>query len=271
MSLVAATRSEHTKLFTTSAWWILALVLVIYLGGSAAAVAFVFSGSAAGTLSGQGGAPIAAEGLDVLLYSLSSTIGYFFPLLLGTLIVTAEFRQKTLTPTFLATPRRGTVLWAKIVTAITVGALFGVLALIATVAPSALFLAINDLPTGLDDPDTWALLGRVLIAFVLWAIIGIGIGALVRNQVVAIVVVLAFTQLIEPIARLAVSLLEGFEEVVNYLPGAASDALVGASLFSAMQGGDPGVEWWVGGVTLAAYAIVFVVLGYLASWRRDVD
>ena len=53
----------------------------------------------------------------------------------------------------------------------------------------------------------------------------------------------------------------------------ASDALVGASLFSTAAPGLPAedpLQWWVGGLVLLGYAIVLVLLGHLISWRRDV-
>lgn len=272
MTLAATTRSETTKQFTTSAWWVLAVVLFAYIGFTAAVLAFVLSMSATGALGGD--APQAPEdGLAQMLYSTATSVGYVFPLLIGTLMVTAEFRHSTLTPTFLATPRRGTVLGGKLVVGALLGLLYGVIGVIAAVAPSAAFLAGYGLSTELSSVDTWTMFGRMLLAYVLWVFIGIGIGALVRNQVGAIVGVLVFTQFIEPVARAAASFVEGLQRVVGYLPGAASDALVGASVFTGMAPGamDDALEWWVGGLVLLAYGAVLVLLGYLASWRRDVS
>ena len=273
MNLVAATRSETTKQFTTAMWWVLAIVLFAYVGFTAGVLAFVFSASAAGDLGGN--APqIPEDGLPALLYSSATAVGYVFPLLVGTLMVTAEFRHKTLTPTFLATPRRGIVLWAKLAVGLMVGALLGAIGTVASVGISAALLASRGLDTGLGDSDTWALLGRMLLAYVLWVLIGIGVGALVRNQVGAIVGVLVFTQFLEPVARAAASFVDGIDAITRYLPGAASDALVGASVFTAATGdtgaADP-LEWWAGGLVLLGYAVVFVVLGHLTSWRRDVS
>ena len=85
-----------------------------------------------------GNAPqIPADGLPAMLYSTATAVGYVFPLLIGTLMVTTEFRHKTLTPTFLATPKRGVVLWAKILVGIVVGVLFGVLGVLSSVVPAA--------------------------------------------------------------------------------------------------------------------------------------
>ncbi|MCB1299015.1 MAG: hypothetical protein KDB08_08550 [Microthrixaceae bacterium] len=106
-------------------------------------------------------------------------------------------------------------------------------------------------------------------------VVGVGLGALIRNQVAAIVIVLAFTQVIEPILRLAGSFVDWVNEVTRFLPGAASDALVGASFYSALAGADGSASgalaWWQGGLVLLGFAVVFAVLAQLFSWRRDVD
>ncbi|MEZ3161905.1 ABC transporter permease [Microbacterium sp. BWT-B31] len=275
MSLVAASRSEFTKQFSTSMWWILAIVLVAYVGFTATVLAFALAASSTGSIGGGEGPVLPSDQLSPLLYSTATAVGYVFPLLMGTLMVTAEFRHKTLTPTFLATPRRGTVLWAKTAIGVVVGVLFGVIGVISSVGPSAGLLAAYGLDTDLGSADTWAMIGRMVLAYVLWVIVGIGVGALVRNQVGAIVGVLVFTQFLEPVARAAAAFVEQLEPVTRYLPGAASDTLVGASIFSVAAGPGAGassdpLEWWVGGLVLLGYAVVLLVLGYLASWRRDV-
>jgi len=94
----------------------------------------------------------------------------------------------------------------------------------------------------------------------------------VRNQVGAIVGVLVFTQFLEPVGRAAASFIDGLSDVTRFLPGAASDALVGESVYSrGMPAGDAPLEWWVGGLVLLGYAVVLVALGHLTSWRRDVS
>lgn len=272
MSLTAATRSETTKQFSTAMWWVLALVLAAYVGFTAAVLGFVFAAAATGSLGGDR-PPLPADDLAATLYSTATSVGYVFPLLIGTLMVTSEFRHKTLTPTFLATPRRGLVLWAKLLVGVLLGVVYGVVGIVASVGASAGFLAGYDLDTELTSPDIWAQLGRMLLASVLWVLIGIGVGALVRSQVGAIVGVLVFTQFLEPVGRAAASFVEGLSDVTQYLPGAASDALVGASVFTVGMpaDGSQALEWWAGGAVLLGYAVVLVLLGHLFSWRRDVS
>lgn len=273
MSLATATRSETTKQFGTAMWWVLIVVFVGYVAFTAGILGAVFGASATGSLpGGTTGGELPSEGLPQILYSTGTAIGYVFPLLIGTLMVTGEFRHKTLTATFLATPRRGLVLLAKIVVGIGMGVIYGAAGVVASVAPSAPFLAGFGLDTELASPDIWALLGRMLLASVLWVLVGIGVGALVRNQVGAIVIVLVFTQFLEPVGRAAAAFVDGLADVMQYLPGAASDALVGASVFTSMPGSAASaLEWWAGGLVLLGYGVVLIVLGYLVSWRRDVS
>lgn len=274
MSLAHASRSELTKQFSTAMWWILAIVLVAYVGSTAAGLAATFGAVATGVIGDSTGAPPIPEAmLPPVIYSLATAVGYVFPLLIGVIVVTGEFRHQTLTPTFLATPRRGIALGGKLVAGTVLGLLYAVLAVIVTVGPGAGLLAAFGVDTQLGESDTWAMLGRIVIAFVLWLLIGIGVGTLVRNQVAAVVGVIAFTQFLEPILRTVGGFVDGVTDVVRWLPGAASDALVGASIYTSFMGGsaDEQVPWWAGGIVLLAYALVLLVAGYLFSWRRDVS
>lgn len=272
MSLARATRSEVTKQFSTSIWWVLAIVLVVYIAMMAGGMAFLVGATEDGLIPGGEATPIFGEATS-LLYSFSSSLGFVFALIIGTLMVTTEYRHQTLTPTFLAVPGRGTALSAKIVVGVLLGLLYGVIALLSAVGPAAGTLAIFNQPTGLGELDTWAMFGRILIALVLWTLLGIGIGVLIRNQVAAVVGVIAFTQFIEPMVRLAAAFIPGDDRVSVFLPGAASDALVGASFYNLMGPADGAfaLEWWQGGIVLAFYAALFLILGSLFSWRRDVS
>ncbi len=276
MSLAHATRSELTKQFSTSMWWILALVLLVYIGSTAGGLAGFFGALATGAVPADSttGPAVPEELLPPLIYSLATSIGYIFPLLVGTLLVTNEFRHKTLTPTFLAVPRRGVALSGKVLAGIVMGVVYGVVALVATVGPGAGLLAAFGIDPDLGSVDTWAMLGRIVIAFALWVLVGIGIGTLVRNQVAAVVGVIAFTQFVEPILRTVAGFVASVGDAARFLPGAASDALVGSSIYSTLAGAAPQaaepLAWWAGGLVLLGYAVVLLVLGGLISWRRDV-
>jgi ABC-2 type transport system permease protein len=271
-----AISSEFQKVFTTRMWWLLAILLVAYVAFLAGGLGAFFGWAienpdAASRAGGSTQLPPGAQ-LAPLLYSFASSVGYVFPVLLGALAVTGEFRHKTLTPTFLAQPHRSVVLSAKFVSELVMGAGFGVIAFAASVAAGAGALALFGLDSGLDDSDTWALVARGILAMALWATIGVGLGSLVPNQVAAIVIVIAFTQFVEPILRLAASLSEVTASIGRFLPGAASDALVGASFYSiASAGGTQSLDWWQGGLVLLAIGVLATLIGGATTWRRDVQ
>ncbi len=274
MNAIAAVRAEFAKVVTVRLWWVLLLVLAGYVAFTAGLLALVFGGFGDALGSGGGNVPQLPDAvLPPIVYSIASSIGYVFPVLFGTLATTVEFRHQTLTPTFLATPRRGAVLGAKYLVLAGFGAVYGLAALLASVGLGAPILAATGHDTGLGDSDTWLLLGRILIAMAIWAIIGVGLGALIPSQVAAIVIVLAFTQFVEPILRLVASFVDWTAGIAQFLPGAAGDALVGSSIFTTLGGMSPDaqtLDWWQGGLVLLAYALVAGAIGYATSWRRDV-
>jgi ABC-2 type transport system permease protein len=267
--------SEFQKVLTTRMWWLLAILLVAYVaflaGGLGAFFGWAVENPDAASRTGNTQLPPGAE-LAPLLYSFASSVGYVFPVLLGALAVTGEFRHKTLTPTFLAEPHRSVVLGAKFLSELVMGAGFGVIAFATSVATGAGALAAFGLDSGLGDSDTWALVGRGILAMALWATIGVGLGSLVPNQVAAIVIVIAFTQFVEPILRLAASLNDVTANIGQFLPGAASDALVGASFYSvASVGTAASLDWWQGGLVLLGIGVLATLIGGATTWRRDVQ
>ncbi len=270
--------AETVKVLSTKGWWLLGLVLVAYVGITAAGLAFFLSDLGA-ELGGTG-----ASGLDDvvsanLVYSSVTAVGLVIPLLFGALLATSEYRYQTLTPTVLAQPRRGIVLAAKAIVAVLFGAFYGVVGLVGSVGLGApVRLALGE-PAALDEPEVLGVLLRTIVAMALWAVLGLGLGALLTSQIAAIVIVLAFTQFVEPILRLVASVWEWSASIGRFLPGAATDALVGAGILSALGALDPSVPsaevdallWWQGGLVLAALALVLLAAASLTTMRRDVE
>ena len=278
-ALLQAIRSEAIKLSTLRMWWVLAIIMVGYVGFTAGLLGGVF-GAMAEDLAAAAGAPappgapsFGPADIPAIVYSVATAIGYVFPLILGVLSATAEVRYQTLTPTFLAVPRRGVVLAAKLVVIALAGAAFGVFGLIGSMGLGAPIMSLQGVDPLLGDVDTWLLAGRVVIACGLWAVVGVGVGALIPNQIAAIVVVLGFTQFLEPILRLGTSIWEWTANVGKFLPGAASDALVGSSIFTSLGASATNVqqlERWQGGLVLLGIAAIVTAAGYLTTWRRDI-
>jgi ABC-2 type transport system permease protein len=268
MTFLRAVSAEFTKILTTRLWWVLALILFGYVGFAAAAIGFFLS-----ITPEEAAMPIPDDFLAPLVYSMATATGYVFPIIFGAMSITSEVRHRTLGTVFLATPNRSVVLAAKAVAGLVVGAVFGVISLLASVGLGAPVLAATGQETLLGDSDTWLMLGRIVLAMGLWGLVGVGLGVLIPSQIGSIVTIIAFTQFVEPILRTAAAFADWLGEVAKFLPGAAGDALVGASFFSVFAGGGGGadpLEWWQGGLVLAGYAVLMGAIGAATTWRRDV-
>jgi ABC-2 type transport system permease protein len=259
--LGAALEVERLKLLTTRMWWILLLIMVVYVAFIAGVFALVYNVTAGDPTAGAPASDVST------IYTIGLAIGY--PFIIGVLAMTAEYRYQTLTPTFLAEPSRGVVLTAKLVVNLLFGFVAGLLAMATGVLVAAPILVLGDSATALGEADTWSAIARACLAMALWTGIGVGLGTLVRNQIAGVVIIIAFSQLIEPVARAVLSIWETTSDIAQYLPGAAAEAMAGASLFN--FGGDaPMLEWWQAALVMAGYVALFVLLGGRTTLRRDV-
>jgi ABC-type transport system involved in multi-copper enzyme maturation permease subunit len=271
--LTRSLSSEWRKVRSTKLWWILAIVLGAYSAMMAAMFAFIF-----GAMSDEmGGIALPAQDTANMVYASVSTFGYVIPLLLGALMATGELRHRTLALTFTLEPQRGIVLLSKTIVLLGFGIAVGIAGLLGAIGAGAPVLAATDGDPMLDSGETWLLALRVLAALGLWSIIGFGIGVLVRNQAFAIVLALVFTQFVEPVLRTGAQFWEWSAQVAKFLPGAATDSFVGASVMSSLSSLDPSAPQgssalgiWAGLAVLVAYAAVSIAAGWALRWRRDV-
>lgn len=263
----AALVAEYRKLVTTRMWWVLLLACAAYLGfiGVVLGFSFVFAPEQ------EGGATLHGMDAATAIYSLTNGIGYVFPLVIGSLAMTTEFRHQTITQSLLVEPRRGVFLGAKLLATVPVGLLYGLVATAAVVAGSAPLLAGWGDGAFLSDGEVLEVLALSVVVIAGWAVVGVAFGSVVPNQVAAIVVILAFTQLVEPIARIALGAFDSVDQVAKFLPGAAADGVVGASFFSSYGGGAGDLlPRWAALLVLLGYAGVLALVGRYTTLRRDV-
>jgi ABC-type transport system involved in multi-copper enzyme maturation permease subunit len=250
--MIRLVRSEWTKLFTTKVW------LGLLLGACVMVAAFaVFFTAFAGNP--EAGIPEVGTPLyEQLALSTAANANILF-LILGIIGMTQEYRHRTATPTFLTTPHRGAVVTAKLVAYALAGALFALVVVAVNYVTVAIHAgALGDAPA--LDWDNLVILFRSLLALTIYAVIGVGLGALLRNQVGAIVGGLVYLFVIEPIIR-SVPATSG---AYKWMPGGGLEALT-----ATFQGPDV-LEAWQGGLLLIAYGLVAAVLGTLLAVRRDV-
>lgn len=267
-------RSEYRKFVTTRLWWILLLLMAGYMAFLGAVLAATVSSSAE-ISTGMGDGVVVdlttPENVRNTVYGIAASVGYVFPLLIGTLSMTNEFRHKTITPTFLAVPRRGNVLLAKMISALPIGFFYGLAATAALSVAGATVLAITGQPTLLGDGETIAVLARSVLSLTLWAPIGVALGSIMTNQVVAIIVVLVYTQFVEAILRVLLGLMGDIGQAVGaFLPGAAGESVVGGSFFTVADIGTT-IPSAVAILVMLTYAAGLALVGWRTTLRRDVS
>jgi ABC-type transport system involved in multi-copper enzyme maturation permease subunit len=270
-TLVLALRSEVRKVLSTRMWWLLAIVLLGYLGFLGAVMGFSLTTDPEAMTGGLGdGTQLDGRTIAETVYTLAVSLGYVFPLVIGALSMTAEYRHRTITPVVLAEPRRGVVLGAKLVVGALLGAVYGVVGTAGAVLGGLPFLLAKSDGTHLGEGDVLADLAFSVLALAIWCVIGVGLGTLLTNQIASVIVILAFTQFVEPVLRLGLASVDALAGAQKLLPGAAAEALAGSSLYSST--GMLGLldRGW-GAVVLLGYAALFALLGRYTTLRRDIS
>lgn len=210
---------------------------------------------------GSPGAPLARNDPQLLARAVSSaSAGNAVLLVLGILTLTQEFRFGTATPSFLVTPKRGRVLVAKLVAVSITGLLYAVASIVVAVGLAAVLISMRNGPLTWDR-NVAEVLFAVLLVMTLYGPIGLAVGALVRNQIAAVVASLAWLFIAE---QLLVALLPS---VGRWTPGGATAAVLQLGRLATSRG--ELLPAWGGALLLAAYAVVLCYLGARLTLRRD--
>ena len=191
-----------------------------------------------------------------IFIDVGENLGSIFAALVGAIAITGEIRHGTIRPTLLGTPQRGRVVGAKAVTALVLGVVFGALATGAAAGAGTLFLSIRNVPLHVAAGDYVLLVAGGATAAALWAVIGLGVGAIVRSQVPTVVGLLVWVLFVENI------LVGSVPNVGKFAPGALGRAIAGASNGTVSAPA-------IGLALLALYAVASVTLGWVATNRRD--
>ena len=190
------------------------------------------------------------------LLSVGSTAGVFSALA-GIMLVTSEYRFGTIRPTFLFTPRRTRVVAAKLAAGLLAGLAFGVVGEGIGFAIGYATLTGRGIDYALNGSQTTLLLLGTLAAVALWGALGVGLGVIVRNQVGAIIGLLAW-------GFIAENLLFAFvPSVGRFGPVHAENGLMGLTSKHLLPAA-------AGGATLIAWTTTFALVGIALANRRDV-
>ena len=215
-------------------------------------------------------------------------------LVLGVIIVTTEYRHKTITPSYLAEPRRGLNVSAKLVASLLAGAALGILttivglavgeSLVLTKVHSCLVgplvngrgtafqgmgqascAAVHGIYYVATDGNLWTAWWHVapgiIAAGALFCVYGAGLGALLKNQIVGIIVGLVFTLVIEGIVGGI------WPTIGEYLPGGAAQAVENLNVKATNAVLLP---WWGGALMLVIYGVALAVVSAMTTLRADI-
>jgi ABC-type transport system involved in multi-copper enzyme maturation permease subunit len=272
-------RAELFKLRTTSLWWVMGIILVPLYAASLGFNWLSSYGLTSGQAEGGGGpagqqAQIDAAALPVNIatnmYTTGQFMGVLVVLLLSAIIVTSEFFHLTATTTFLVSPRREAVVLAKVGAAIVVALVVWAITTALNLALVPLIMDALNLGAGLGEPAVWRSVGLNGLAFLLWAVLGVGLGVLIRSQLAAtlilsIVYVVGTTVFSVIFALLTEYVAKWFENLQVLVPTVASQLMLSGT---ELPGNPPR---WVGAAVLVGYALLAGIIGTVITKRRDIS
>jgi ABC-2 type transport system permease protein len=241
------THSEFAKLLTTRTirWVIIAELALIALAESGAVESGAISSTKLAT----------AAGVRALL--VHGGLAAVMSLIIGVTISAGEYRHGTIADTFLSTPRRTPVLLAKFWIAAVAGLVAGILSSAVALTTALIWYSVKGISFGADDGTVVRAFVGVTAWHVLYAVIGVALGALIRAQSAAIVAAVVWIFIAETaVAGLAVSL-------GRWLPATAARGLG----YDSSSGLLPQAS---GGIVLALWTAAFCVGAVIVTLRRDV-
>ena len=190
------------------------------------------------------------------LLSTGTSAG-LFAALIGVMAITSEFRHGTIRPTFVVTPRRTHVILAKVLASLLMGILFGAAAIALSFGLGYGVLAARGIHLELSTNLILLLVLATPLMTALWAELGVGLGAIVKNQVFAVVGLIVWTLVVE-------NILYGLVPAVGrFTLFGVSDALTAGVLEDVLHP-------IAGGLLLLCYVATFVAAGAVLVARRDV-
>lgn len=292
--MIGAVTSELLKLRTVRTWWIagagmagVTLLMALWNSWQASTFLRPFDEYLAGAIR-RPREDLSTEQVELMrglwerqsdpvriatsVYTSGQSLGLLLACLLAVLLVTNEYQYRTLTATFLATPRRARVVGAKLVAVVIASAGLWLVSTLVAVGVGVVFLtsAGGGLQLGTVDVPRAVLLN--LAAYAVWGFFGFGLGVLIRSQVTAMVTATALyflTSVVVAFGFQAVHDLAIEEDWVLQaqviVPGVASQIMTTpGELFA---GAPP---QWTGAVVLIAYGLLAAASGTVLLRRRDV-
>jgi ABC-2 type transport system permease protein len=260
-----ALRAELRRISTTKLWWITLICIFVLSAGYAALPAAValLQSSAGGDSS-----PFTDPGIIRSIYNGGNVLSRILAMVVGIVAIGSEYRHGTLAWSYLATPRRIRMLLGKAGALLIFGLIYGITSVAAGMLVAIPFVLANNGSFLLDQPATWRSIILGVCSIALWTMIGMGLGILIKNVLIAVVVGVILGFLVEPIVSV-LFFLKRWDQLLNVMPSGATNAMleIRSPVLFAAQHPTP---WWLAGMILAAWCLLPALAGLLSVVRRDV-
>lgn len=198
----------------------------------------------------------------------SATGGYLFAIIIGIVMSTSEHRYSTAVATYLAQPNRRIVMVAKMITAAVAG--FTVQLVSTLFGMAAAYIYVQRYVHAALPLDIYArvLAGSLLVGVVL-GVVGVGLGTLIRSQIIAVIGAMLWLNVIESLLML----------FADWIGKWTITAAISSILDVAMKYEQDGATFdmskvlgpWQSALLLVGYGIAFGLAAMFTSMRRDVD
>ena len=202
---------------------------------------------------------------DVYGVFTSSGAAYVIVFVLGVLGITTEFRYQTITPTVLTTPSRWALVTAKMISYAIIGAIYALICVVVQVAIALPWISSKGFDISLTSQHVPRALVGVFTVLTLFGIIGLGVGALLRNQIVAVTVGVIFLLVIN-------NLLLAIPVVKNVFPYTPAGGV--SSIFTITGSSDDNgitiLPGFGGAIVLLLWGFIPAILGAGLTMNRDI-
>ena len=247
MNWLRTVRAELRKLTTTKMPLVFLIVLAVIGAATATAVAFGTDMDGSKTFIST-----AADQQSLMAFAGNAlAIAGLF----GAIAVAREYGHGTVVLTFLTSPRRSHAVLAQYAAAFVAGSVLGLVGAGLSAASVAVGLTATDYGFMVSGADLAQVLAASSLAAGAGAVLGAGIGALVRNTGGAVTGTILLVFILPPLAVQLVS------ETASWVP---------ATLANVVSGVDTAASVGAAIAAIAMWAVVPAAIGLVAVTRRDV-
>jgi hypothetical protein len=238
---------ELTKMFNTrSGFWLTASIGITALLATGAVIAF---------------APDSALTYNSFGAAVGAPMAIILPVI-AILSVTSEWSQRSGLTTFALVPKRGAVIWAKLLISVALGAVSMVVAMGIGAVGNLVGAAI----TGVDPvwDISWNQATSLVVANVLGLLIGFMLGVLIRNSAAAIVGYFVYGFVLGGLTSVLAASQEWFRDLQPWIDFNYTQGLL-------FEGWPVGGEAWAQlGVTAVGWLVLPLVVGLMLVRRSEV-